>query len=192
MLRQQMGAQLPSGSQVFDLSMACFECDGCLDGVFGGLNFVLDTEEGTEARDRSAGEAALYWTQEDLLGKIDVSMKNSLVVCAAYAEEEGILQRWMHGEKRLVGFGRAVGDTALVATLCDVMVHPSYRRRGVGSTILKHLTRHVDTVWDIIDVGAPVHPRAMPFFESEKAHFGEDDEGSIAMQIQVPVRLVDS
>eukprot|EP00889_Picochlorum_renovo_P007337 jgi/Picre1/34367/NNA_001837.t1 len=136
------------------------------------------------------------WTREQVLDKIDLSMKNSMVICAAYAEDgdENAMRRWvrgLHGERRLVGFGRAVGDTALVATVCDVMVHPSYRRRGIGSRILRNITRHLDTVWDIIDVGAPVHPEAMPFFESDKAHFGLDDEGSIALQLQVPACLVD-
>ena len=135
------------------------------------------------------------WTREQVLGKIDLSMKNSLVVCAAYADDDMVLPRWMRGfhggEARLVGFGRAVGDASLVATIADVMVHPSYRRRGIGSKILNIMTSHLDTVWDIIDVGAPVHPEALPFFESDKAHFGEDDEGSIALQLQIPVRLVD-
>lgn len=210
-LRQRMGAGMPRAEQVYELSMACFERDGRLDGVFGGVspscrNSSNQVEEEVSSSSRMATDEVLNtgihhqrgfeWTREQVLGKIELSMRNSLVVCAAYVEDddENALQRWvrgLHGERRLVGFGRAVGDTALVATICDVMVHPSYRRRGIGSRILRNMTRHLDTVWDIIDVGAPVHPEAMPFFESDKAHFGEDTEGSIALQLRVHARLID-
>lgn len=40
------------------------------------------------------------------------------------------------GNDRLVAFGRVVTDEVYNATLCDVIVHPGYRRRGLGDRIM--------------------------------------------------------
>ncbi|XP_044946196.1 uncharacterized protein LOC123395281 isoform X3 [Hordeum vulgare subsp. vulgare] len=45
------------------------------------------------------------------------------------------------GEQRLVGFGRAVSDVGLTASVHDVVVHPSVQRRGIGRKILDKITR---------------------------------------------------
>ena len=45
--------------------------------------------------------------------------------------------------RALVGFARAVGDAALVATLHDVVVLPELRGRGVGAELVARLTRQV-------------------------------------------------
>ncbi len=37
---------------------------------------------------------------------------------------------------RLVAFGRVVSDTTLHAMIFDMIVHPDYQRRGIGSRIL--------------------------------------------------------
>jgi GNAT superfamily N-acetyltransferase len=41
--------------------------------------------------------------------------------------------------ERLVGFGRVVTDHALHATIYDMIVLQEYRRRGIGSKILRRL-----------------------------------------------------
>lgn len=41
---------------------------------------------------------------------------------------------------RLVGFGRVVSDSMLYAMIYDLIVAPTYRRRGIGSAILQRLT----------------------------------------------------
>ncbi|KAL6624499.1 hypothetical protein ACP70R_031820 [Stipagrostis hirtigluma subsp. patula] len=45
------------------------------------------------------------------------------------------------GERRLVGFGRAVSDVGLTASVHDVVVHPSLQRRGIGRKIVDKITR---------------------------------------------------
>ena len=57
--------------------------------------------------------------------------------------------------RQLVGYARADGDRTLVATLAQVCVLPSHRRRGVGTR------------------------RVAPFFA--KCGFGPDAEGSVHM-----------
>ena len=43
----------------------------------------------------------------------------------------------------LVGYARAVGDDALVATIHDVAVLPELRGRGLGRQLLDRLTKQV-------------------------------------------------
>lgn len=44
---------------------------------------------------------------------------------------------------KLVGYARAAGDGALVATLHDVAVLPELRRRGLGRALLRRLLAQV-------------------------------------------------
>ncbi|KAJ1262484.1 hypothetical protein BS78_09G111300 [Paspalum vaginatum] len=43
-------------------------------------------------------------------------------------------------EQRLVGFGRAVSDLGLTASVHDIVVHPSLQRRGIGRKIVGKIT----------------------------------------------------
>ena len=43
-------------------------------------------------------------------------------------------------EGRLVGFGRALSDGASDAYLQDIVVHPGFRKRGIGGEIVRFLT----------------------------------------------------
>jgi hypothetical protein len=57
----------------------------------------------------------------------------------------------------LVGFARAVGDAALVATVHDVAVMPELQRLGLGRQLLARLLRQVGaTAWSSRGVGMPV------------------------------------
>ncbi|GFY82026.1 acyl-CoA N-acyltransferases (NAT) superfamily protein [Actinidia rufa] len=54
---------------------------------------------------------------------------------------------------RLVGFGRAVGDCGLTASIYDVMVIPSLRGMGIGRMIVRRIIR-VLTSRGIYDIAA--------------------------------------
>lgn len=43
---------------------------------------------------------------------------------------------------RQVGFARAVTDQATFAWLCDVIIHPEHRRKGLGKWMVKCLLEH--------------------------------------------------
>lgn len=79
---------------------------------------------------------ALYsdigWNQDlqRTASKLDTMLDRSLHFICAY-----------HNHK-LIGFGRILGDP-FVAQLLDVITHPDYRRRGIATTIVRHLLNAV-------------------------------------------------
>lgn len=135
----------------------------------------------------SCPSVGLSYHQPICRDRMERALAYSDVVVVAY--EEGLSPLWrihsmMTGKvSRVVGFGRAVSDGALVATLHDIMVHPEYRRQGIGTKVVQLLTRNLDTRLDVIDVGVVVKGDEDGVFEQflTRAGFGEDDEGSTAM-----------
>jgi GNAT superfamily N-acetyltransferase len=65
---------------------------------------------------------------------IDIGLKHSFFSVCAESEGEAI------------GLGRVIGDGALHLYLTDVVVHPAFQRRGVGTAIVAALTAWVDRV----------------------------------------------
>ncbi|GFP89394.1 uncharacterized n-acetyltransferase ycf52 [Phtheirospermum japonicum] len=79
---------------------------------------------------------------------------------------------------RLIGFGRAVSDLGLTASIYDVMVHPDLQGRGIGRMIVKRIVRML-TNRDIYDIAALCATNERLFFRS--CGFGDDIMGSTTM-----------
>ncbi|XP_058753153.1 GCN5-related N-acetyltransferase 3, chloroplastic-like [Vicia villosa] len=78
----------------------------------------------------------------------------------------------------LVGFGRAVSDCGLTASIYDVMVIPSLRRMGIGKIIVKKIVRML-TNRDIYDIAALCSKDERLFFKA--CGFGGDILDSTTM-----------
>ncbi|XP_072997428.1 GCN5-related N-acetyltransferase 3, chloroplastic [Typha latifolia] len=81
-------------------------------------------------------------------------------------------------DHRLVGFGRAVSDGGLTASIHDVAVIPSLQRRGIGRKIVERIIRLL-TSRDIYDISALCTEKERLFFKS--CGFGDDYLGSSTM-----------
>ncbi|XP_020548968.1 uncharacterized protein LOC105160964 isoform X2 [Sesamum indicum] len=79
---------------------------------------------------------------------------------------------------RLIGFGRAVSDLGLTASIYDVMVHPALRGRGIGRMIVQRIIRTL-TNRGIYDIAALCTDNQRHFFRA--CGFGDDMLGSITM-----------
>ncbi|KAL5075378.1 hypothetical protein RYX36_014362 [Vicia faba] len=78
----------------------------------------------------------------------------------------------------LVGFGRAVSDFGLTASIYDLMVIPSLRRMGIGKIIVKKIVRML-TNRDIYDIAALCSEDERLFFKA--CGFGGDILDSTTM-----------
>ncbi|KAK4579782.1 hypothetical protein RGQ29_029446 [Quercus rubra] len=89
---------------------------------------------------------------------------------------------------QLVGFGRAVSDFGLTASIYDVMVIPSLRGMGIGRMILKRLVRMLASR-DIYDIAAVCSEKERMFFKA--CGFGDDILGSTTMMYSRKVSTYD-
>ena len=69
-----------------------------------------------------------YWAGRRSSEKIERSMRHS--DCYGLRVD---------GEARLVGFARVITDYATTYYLCDVVIDPGYRGRGLGKALLAHI-----------------------------------------------------
>lgn len=58
----------------------------------------------------------------------------------AIAASDLVLTAWIGST--LVGCVRVLSDFVYRAILCDVIVHPNYRRQGIGTLLVEHATSH--------------------------------------------------
>ncbi|CAK7340022.1 unnamed protein product [Dovyalis caffra] len=79
---------------------------------------------------------------------------------------------------KLVGFGRAVSDYGLTASIFDVMVIPSLQGMGIGKMIVKRIIR-ILTSREIYDIAALCSADERLFFKA--CGFGDDIMGSTTM-----------
>ncbi|PUZ63464.1 hypothetical protein GQ55_3G070000 [Panicum hallii var. hallii] len=131
------------------------------------------------------------------LGKLRTAIAHSFIVVSVFCgaryltdagEGEGEEQRflglgldlglWRQGEQQLVGFGRAVSDLGLTASVHDVVVHPSLQRRGIGQKIVDKITSVLHSR-GIYDISALCTEKERSFFEA--CGFGDDMMGSTTM-----------
>ena len=69
-----------------------------------------------------------YWADKRSKEQVEKSMRNS--ACYGVSVE---------GEEKLVGFARVITDFATTYYLCDVIVDPAYRHKGLGTALVSHI-----------------------------------------------------
>ena len=98
--------------------------------------------------------ASVGWTaytdRPDVLQK---GFENSLLCLAAYEGD------------RMIGFVRAVGDGQTVVLIQDILVHPAYQRRGVGTKLADALLKRFPNVRQI-HLLTDDTPKTVSFYES--------------------------
>ena len=82
---------------------------------------------------KAVGWSNYYEHPEMLRG----AYQNSLCVLAAYEDNT------------LVGILRAVGDGASILLIQDILVHPQYQRRGIGTMLMCAALERYETVYQI-------------------------------------------
>ena len=69
-----------------------------------------------------------YWAAQRPAEKIEASLRHS--------DCYGV---WLEEEQKLVGFARVITDCATTYYLCDVVVDPGHRGRGLGKALVSHI-----------------------------------------------------
>ncbi len=69
-----------------------------------------------------------YWAEKRPAELIERSVRNSACYGVCAGEDE-----------TLVGFARVISDYATTYYLCDVVIDPAYRGRGLGKALVSHI-----------------------------------------------------
>lgn len=121
------------------------------------------------------------------LNKLRIALTHSSVVLSVFCNPNqvvgdlGFLERLVPltpNSGQLVGFGRAVSDVGLTASIYDVMVSPSHRGLGIGRLIVERIVR-ILTGRGIYDIAALCSEQESLFFKS--CGFGDDILGATTM-----------
>lgn len=73
--------------------------------------------------------AGTYWAAGRSREKIETSCRNSLCFC-------------LYDQDRQIGFARVVTDCAVFAWICDVLIDPEFRGRGLGKWLMEKVLEH--------------------------------------------------
>ncbi|KAG1365604.1 putative acetyltransferase NSI [Cocos nucifera] len=130
-------------------------------------------------------------------GKLQIALAHSFLVVSVFCRPKYLVEDdkneiWRAGianfferalpvpksDSRLVGFGRAVSDGGLTASIHDIVVIPSLQRRGIGRKIVQRIIR-ILTSRGIYDISALCTEKERLFFKA--CGFGEDSLGSTTM-----------
>lgn len=91
-----------------------------------------------------------YTNKPEILEK---SYKNSLLSLGAY--DDG----------KLIGAIRVVGDGVSIVFIQDLLVLPEYRRRGIGTRLLREIVERFSSVYQI-ELLADLTPETVSFYRS--------------------------
>jgi ribosomal protein S18 acetylase RimI-like enzyme len=76
-----------------------------------------------------------FWAKGRSIEDLNIAIANSEPVISVYDGEQ------------LVGFARATSDGIYRATIWDVVIHPDYRGRGLGSKLVETVLSHPRMRW---------------------------------------------
>lgn len=72
------------------------------------------------------------------MGKKDLARAEKALACSLFIA-------CLYEGSRLVAFGRVAGDGGITFIVSDIMVHPDYRRRGLGDRIMDSIDEYFRT-----------------------------------------------
>lgn len=89
-----------------------------------------------------------YWGGKRTRHQIEESLRNSL--CFGLYEHFETSAGWRHKQ---VGFARVVTDHATFSWLCDVVIDPDYRKRGLGKFLVATVVNDPRIRHTVINLG---------------------------------------
>ena len=94
--------------------------------------------------------AAVGWNP--LIGKYQTALEHSFAHYSIADSQE------------LIAFARVISDGAIYALIVDVMVHPEFQSRGLGSSFLKHILEDLK-LENIRSVNVIFEPKHEKFYQ---------------------------
>nr|QCI06183.1 hypothetical protein [Dicranema revolutum] len=98
---------------------------------------------------------AVGWVRRPLK-KVQAAIDHSfLTICLFYKKNSSY--------DRLIGFARATSDTVFNATIWDVVIHPTFQKKGLGAILVKQTVLHLRYA-DISTITLFADPQVVNFY----------------------------
>ncbi|MCU0534161.1 MAG: GNAT family N-acetyltransferase [Hydrococcus sp. Prado102] len=135
------------------------------DDSLGQSRIVFSTERDIDLYELEELCDAVGWARRPLR-KVKKALEFSFLVVTMW-EVKG-------NRQRLVGFARATSDHAFNATIWDVVVHPTYQKKGLGKALMKYTIKKLRSD-DISNITLFADPQVVDFYR--QLGFVVDPEG---------------
>lgn len=80
---------------------------------------------------------------QEICASVGWSRREPVLIVKALENSLAVVSVW-DGDQ-LIGFARATGDKVFNATIWDVVVRPTYQRRGIGIVVMAELLKELDS-----------------------------------------------
>jgi GNAT superfamily N-acetyltransferase len=87
-------------------------------------------------------ETVNWQRASELFSLVDWGFRKPEEIQAAFAKSSFI--RFAYSDNVLVGFGRTVDDGKYYALIVDLVIHPDFQKKGIGSSILLYLKNSLE------------------------------------------------
>jgi len=89
---------------------------------------IVEGSDKMKAEDVARLLKMTYWADKRSVNTIERAMRNSSCY-GVYSDDAD----------RLIGFARVISDHATMYYLCDVIIDPEYRRKGLGTALVSYI-----------------------------------------------------
>lgn len=104
-----------------------------------------------------------YWDEKSLDAYIVCEFFNRFATWKVHPQPQqweqmlsnscAVISAWDEGS--LIALARGIGDQVRYAQVLDVLVHPGYRRQGIGAEVVKRLVMHPSMQVRAVILGTP-------------------------------------
>lgn len=120
------------------------------------IDIYLSTNKNINLSDLEKLCDSVGWIRRPLK-KVKIAIKNSFLIVSLFQISEK--------ENKLIGFARATSDYAFNATIWDVVVHPEFQGKGLGSILVNQIIKDLREA-EITTITLFADPEVLSFYKN--------------------------
>nr|YP_010336890.1 GCN5-like N-acetyltransferase [Madagascaria erythrocladioides]QUE28929.1 Ycf52 [Madagascaria erythrocladioides]UNJ16475.1 GCN5-like N-acetyltransferase [Madagascaria erythrocladioides] len=120
------------------------------------INIYLSTSKNINLSDLEKLCDSVGWIRRPLK-KVKIAIKNSFLIVSLFQISER--------ENKLIGFARATSDYAFNATIWDVVIHPEFQGKGLGSILVNQIIKDLREA-EITTITLFADPEVLSFYKN--------------------------
>nr|QCI08306.1 hypothetical protein [Ptilothamnion sphaericum] len=120
------------------------------------INIYFSTDNDINLYDLEKLCDSVGWVRRPLK-KVQTALDNSFMIGYIFYND--------NNKKKMIGFARATSDNAFNATIWDVVVHPSFQKKGLGKALMNQIVYNLRS-YDISTITLFADPQVIKFYRN--------------------------